>query len=186
MSDIRTVIFTADAVDRAGSAWAAASRGTVFPNFTFGELPRDHAAGGIPAASGAADALGLIEAGALLVNVASGPEGLDGAVAALEDGSPLRTVFALAAPDTLAFWGHGIAEGVAGKASAAHTDVLPTLAMVGEFLLSKAVEGRVLFEALRNPSYKQGQIGRLKAALARLEKVMKRSSQEPWDKHDCA
>ncbi|MDR1035256.1 MAG: hypothetical protein LBT40_01380 [Deltaproteobacteria bacterium] len=201
MSDIRTVIITADSVDRNGPAWAAASQGAVFPEFSFGEPPDSHVSGGIRSATGAEEALEMLGEGSLLVKVrlgtggtkslagqdsGVGQEALGRAVSALSEKSPLKTVFTLIAPGTLAFWGHGIAMGVTGTTVATGLDVLPTLAMVGEFLLAPGVDGRVLFQALRNPSYKQAQIGRLKAALARLEKVLKRTDQEPWDKHDCA
>ncbi|MDR1313662.1 MAG: hypothetical protein LBQ12_08185 [Deltaproteobacteria bacterium] len=186
MSDIRTVIIVTDAFDRKGPAGALASEGALFTSFEFGVPPSAHVAGGILEAGNAAGALERLDSGALLVKAdISGAELGEGLKRLAED-SPLKTVFALLAPGALAFWGHAIARGTVSEKPATSMDVLPTLAMVGEFLLAPGVEGRVLFEVLKNPSYKQGQVGRLKAALARLEKALKRDSQEPWDKHDCA
>jgi hypothetical protein len=58
--------------------------------------------------------------------------------------------------------------------------------MIGEFYLGGDIDGRVLFGALKNPSFKQTQVAKLKAAIGRLEKILKRDNLEPWDKHDCA
>jgi hypothetical protein len=104
----------------------------------------------------------------------------------LIDKSDRRTVMALLSGKSLAFYGLGISPKKKSTTQASYRDVLPTLAQVGEFYLSQPVRGAVLFEALKNPNYKQSQIGKLKAALERLEKMLKRGNQEPWDKHDCA
>jgi hypothetical protein len=185
MSDIKTIIILTDApVPEAAGRFGG--DGASFRLEGPSAPPPGHVAGGIPRSSDAAGALKLIADGDDIA-VAMIPSGaLEAALATLLEESPLKTVFALAAPGSLTFRGHGIARGVTGSEAATAQDILPTLAMVGEFLLLPGVTGRVLFEALRNPSYKQGQIGRLKAALARLEKAMKRTEQEPWDKHDCA
>jgi hypothetical protein len=104
----------------------------------------------------------------------------------LDDGDR-KTIYAVLSPKALAFYGHGV-EKKAGKIErqAKHLDVLPTLSVVAEFFLTKNIKGSILYEALKNPNYKLSTIGKLKAALGRLEKVLKRDNQEPWDKHDCA
>ncbi|MDR3135733.1 MAG: hypothetical protein LBU69_06550 [Deltaproteobacteria bacterium] len=100
--------------------------------------------------------------------------------------SDRRTVIAVVSESSLAFYGLGIDSKAKPKARATSADVLPTLAQVGEFYLGDNVQGNVLFEALKNKNFKQSQIARLKAALDRLEKMIKRENREPWDKHDCA
>ncbi|MDR2612174.1 MAG: hypothetical protein LBG06_04865 [Deltaproteobacteria bacterium] len=185
MSDIKTLVIRVDSL--AGPAAASAlSEGAVFRPFEDGDPPAAHVAGGIPRAGGAADALARLAEGAPIASLALSGGGVQEGLGLVLEESPLRTVIAILAPGALVFHGHGMARGVEGTGPASFLDALPTLAMVGEFLLAPGVEGRVLFQALKNPSYKQGQVGRLKAALARLERVLRRDSQEPWDKHDCA
>lgn len=147
-------------------------------------------------AANAAEALERLAAGKELTRLRlEGPD-FDASLAAILDQSDRRTVFAVVTSDQVVFHGYGIAAPLAEPGAAAYQDVLPTLAMIGDFYLAREVElpdggklfieGRVLFEVLKNPSLKQSQIDKLKGALGRLETMLKRGNREPWEKHDCA
>ncbi|MDR2198709.1 MAG: hypothetical protein LBR53_04525 [Deltaproteobacteria bacterium] len=186
MTDIVSAIILFDSPFPDSAAEGFLSGAAVFENFKFGEPPRTHVQGGIPEAADIADLLTKLDAGAPLASLRlSGTEAAKGLELFLNE-SPLKTIAALLSPDRLVFHGHGVAAGVQNRLGADFFDVLPTLSLVGEFLLAPGVEGRVLFSALKNPSYKQSQVGRLKAALERLERTLKRDNREPWEKHDCA
>jgi hypothetical protein len=100
--------------------------------------------------------------------------------------SDRRTIAAVVSSQRLIFYGLGVKAKLKSERKVTYQDVLPTLAQVGEFYLADEVSGQVIFEALKNKNHKQGQVERLKAALERLEKILKRDKREPWDKHDCA
>jgi hypothetical protein len=132
-----------------------------------------------------AGALERLGAGEALVRLRLEGPAAEADLAELWDRSDRHTVFAVLAPDRALFLGFGINPGVLAK-PIAFRDVWPTLAQIGEFYLAPGVSGAVLFEILKNPSFKQTQIAKLKAAVGRLEKILKRGDREPWDKHDCA
>jgi hypothetical protein len=105
----------------------------------------------------------------------------------LLDAADRRTTLAVLAPDHVALYGYGInPEPASIRYAIAWRHLLPTLAAIGEFYLSRDARGQVVFEALKDPNIKQARVDKLKAALGRLEKMLKRESREPWDKHDCA
>ncbi|MDR1487069.1 MAG: hypothetical protein LBT62_03610 [Deltaproteobacteria bacterium] len=128
---------------------------------------------------------GRLQSGQELSAFELGAENSDAKLSKLLDASDRRTTFAIASPNRLAFYGFGVSGG-RFDSPARFLDIFTTMAMIGEFYLGKYPSGSVLFEALKNPNFKQTQIGKLKAALARLEKMLKRDDREPWDKHDCA
>jgi hypothetical protein len=191
MADVKTIIIETPSLSAEGGPGAREllGGGAALPRAGDGGwpgAPLDDP--GAHVAAGPDDALERLRSGRELTRLRlEGPD-FDGPLAAVLEAADRRTVLAVVTDDQVIFYGYGIdpAAETAGLGSAAWRDVLPTLAMIGEFYLAKGVEGRVIFGVLRNPSLKQTQIDKLKAALGRLETMLKRGSREPWDKHDCA
>jgi hypothetical protein len=191
MADIKSLVVQVPVIDPLLGTGCRAflEDGAVFGRYSPGPLFGALGPGqeGRVRADGPEDALARLREGRELTYLELGGPSFDSQLDLLIDQSDRRTVLAAASPSALAFLGFGIRRGAGGPlAKAAAADVLPTLAQVGEFFLDGQIEGAVLFEALRNPNFKQAQIAKLKAALLRLEKMLKRGSLEPWDKHDCA
>jgi hypothetical protein len=160
--------------------------GFIFPDYLPGPIPDSSVEASEYAISSPGEiSAHLVDQTPLVILELAG-EGFEETLLQVLEESSHRTSFAIAAPDKLAFYGYGFLKSGTSGRKAESIDILPTLAQIGEFYLSGQVKGRILFEAIKNPNFKQAQIGKLKAALDRLEKVIKRENREPWDKHDCA
>ncbi|MDR1657217.1 MAG: hypothetical protein LBT47_06630 [Deltaproteobacteria bacterium] len=190
MADIKTVVVSLPKLTVSGGPGSAEviERGAVFGGFVPGywaEVPIDN-----PQEAVAADLSGVLKRlseGAALTYIEFNGSDFDHHLADLIEQSDRRTVLAVFGHDKLAFYGFGInTKALVSDKTAQFDDLWPTLAMIGEFYLTEKVSGRVWFEVLKNKSFKQSQIDKLKAALARVEKMLKRENREPWDKHDCA
>jgi hypothetical protein len=190
MADIKSVFIEVPSLeaDSGPGCREVLAKGAVFSNYSPGQWPPNALEpltikGSLTGSL--AEALNNLQSGRELTVLKLESQNFDGDLFELLDNSDRRTILAVTAPDKLAFYGFGVNQG-SFAAAASFSDIWPTLASVGEFYLTSDVSGAVLFEALKNPNFKQTQIAKLKAALARLEKMLKRDNQEPWDKHDCA
>jgi hypothetical protein len=186
MADVKTIVVESPSLAAGPGARTALEGGAVFVQYQAGPWPygalEDWAA---VSAAGPREALARAEAGEALTFVKLSGAAFDGDLAEILERCDRRTVLAVVAPEQLIFFGFGVNVGRFER-PASSVDVLPTLAQTGEFFLAPPIKGAVLYEALKNPNFKQVQIAKLKAALARLEKALKRDEREPWDKHDCA
>ncbi|MDR2387605.1 MAG: hypothetical protein LBE80_08490 [Deltaproteobacteria bacterium] len=188
MADIKTLIIRVNELSepKGKGSQEALRKGAYFENYWPGEVSQNAEAQQLKQAESPQVALEMLAAGQALIEVElNGPDHERELFELLEQ-SDRRTILAIISKNSLVFYGLGVKAKHKSAEPVSFKDVLPTLAQVGEFYLAETVEGRVLFSALKNKNYKQGQIERLKAALERLEKILKRENREPWDKHDCA
>jgi hypothetical protein len=190
MADIKTLIVSVPEIteDQGPGCQEALKKGAYFRNYSTGpvldSVDQDQAlAARVQTVDSALERLGQ---GAALTYLELTTPDFDRGLYDLIDRSDRRTVIALISTKVLLFYGLNINVKVKPASPSSFQDVLPTLAQMGEFYLSDQVRGTILFEALKNPNYKQTQVAKLKAALDRLEKILKRDNREPWDKHDCA
>lgn len=86
----------------------------------------------------------------------------------------------------LLFYGPGVKKGHVMDRTCWLTDLVPTICYLAGFPMPKDVEGAVLFQAFKDPDFKQKELQKLKEGLARMEAAMERENREPWDHHDCA
>ncbi|MDR1111120.1 MAG: hypothetical protein LBP92_10625 [Deltaproteobacteria bacterium] len=190
MAEIKTLVALVPEIDPLlGPGRGLLEGGAVFGCYAQGPLFGALGPGREPSirADGPDEALARIRDGQELTCLELRGPSLGAQLGDLIDQTDRRTVMAIVSPSALAFLGYGISRGAGGPAArASAADVLPTLAQVGEFFLDGKIEGAVLFEALLNPNFKQAQIAKLRAALDRLERMLRRDNREPWDKHDCA
>ncbi len=84
------------------------------------------------------------------------------------------------------FYGPGVKKGHVMERTCWLTDLVPTICYLADFPMPNEVEGAVLFQAFKDPDFKQKEMQKLKEGLARMEAAMQRESREPWDHHDCA
>lgn len=164
-------------------------KGALLPNYTAGQVFDGSVAEGDIVRVDAAGVADAVEKGTPLIVVdlgAADSAALDEAMVTVLDGADRRTVIAVAGKNGLALYGLGIDKAGLIDRVAVAKDVLPTLAAVAEFPLTRESTGAVLYQALKNPNPKLEEIGKLKEALARMEGALARDNREPWDKHDCA
>ncbi|MDR1049639.1 MAG: hypothetical protein LBP95_00890 [Deltaproteobacteria bacterium] len=190
MADIKTIVVRVPEIREFSGPGCdeLLKNGAVFSDYRDGEIAGlSDADAGRARAENLETALARLKDGRDLVLLRLERPVFEAGLLELLEKSDRRTILAVVSPDRLVFYGFGVANkaGVIRDPAAA-ADVLPTLAMVGEFFLEGSPAGRVLYRALKNPNFKQVQIEKLKAALGRLEKMLKRENREPWDKHDCA
>ncbi|NJB67996.1 putative AlkP superfamily phosphohydrolase/phosphomutase [Desulfobaculum xiamenense] len=65
-------------------------------------------------------------------------------------------------------------------------DVVPTICELLGFPKPETCEGAVLYQALKDPNFKDKELEKLREGMKRMEAAMARDSREPWDHHDCA
>ncbi|MDR2302165.1 MAG: hypothetical protein LBF38_09020 [Deltaproteobacteria bacterium] len=188
MAEIKTLIVKVPDISEQNGKGSqeAIRRGAYFENYSPGEVLINAEANQAKVVSDPRAALESLAAGEALIEVELRGPDHESELYDLLDKSDRRTVVAIISNRGLVFHGLGVKPKYRSAIGVSFKDVLPTLAQVGEFCLAETVEGQVLFDALKNKNHKQGQIERLKAALERLEKILKRENREPWDKHDCA
>jgi predicted AlkP superfamily phosphohydrolase/phosphomutase len=85
----------------------------------------------------------------------------------------------------LALTGPGIKHGTRLQRTVHLTDIVPTICHLLDFPLPQHAEGAVLYQAFRDPNFKQAEIAKLMQAATRMERALQRDVREPWDKHDC-
>ena len=130
-----------------------------------------------------------VESGTALaiIELPPGDREIDKALGTILDGIDRRSVVAVAAGDSLAFYGTGVNSKAGALSRACHArDIIPTLAYIADFPIAAGCVGAILYQALKSPNLKLEEIGKLREALVRMEGVLARDNREPWDKHDCA
>ncbi|WP_461208771.1 alkaline phosphatase family protein [Desulfocurvus sp. DL9XJH121] len=65
-------------------------------------------------------------------------------------------------------------------------DVVPTICYLLSIPCPEQCEGAVLYQAMRDPFFKDKELAKLREGLKRMEAAVARDSREPWDHHDCA
>lgn len=65
-------------------------------------------------------------------------------------------------------------------------DLVPTICYLTGIPVPPTCEGAVLYQAMKDPDFKDKELKKLSEGIARMEAVMSRNSREPWDHHDCA
>ncbi len=191
MADKKALLVLAQdaAIDENGPAARLFKKGAVFGNYSAGQVLDGSVADENITRQSPEEALAALEnAPALTVvdfggNSAKAEEFLGKAL----DEVDRKTVLAVIAKDKAIFYGLGIngkAGAVARQAKAA--DILPTLAYIADFPLTESCTGAIIYQALKTPNMKMEELGKLKAAIERMESALNRENREPWDKHDCA
>lgn len=165
-------------------------KSALLPNYAGGEVLNTSVDASEISKIGVEALAGAVESGTALMAIdlaGADTVALDAALVKVLDAVDRKTVVAVAAKGALAFYGQGIdnKSGSIDRAAKAE-DVLPTLAAIGEFKLSAAASGAVIYPVLKSPNAKLDEIDKLKEALKRMEGALARDNREPWDKHDCA
>ncbi len=65
-------------------------------------------------------------------------------------------------------------------------DIVPTICYLTGVPVPPTCEGAVLYQAMKDPNFKDKELERLSEGIKRMEAAMARDSREPWDHHDCA
>ena len=65
-------------------------------------------------------------------------------------------------------------------------DVVPTICYLTGTPYPETCEGAVLFQAMKDPNFKDKEINKLQEGIKRLQAAVARDGREPWDHHDCA
>lgn len=65
-------------------------------------------------------------------------------------------------------------------------DIVPTICFLTGIPVPPTCEGAVLYQAMKDPNFKDKELERLREGIKRMETAMARDSREPWDHHDCA
>lgn len=65
-------------------------------------------------------------------------------------------------------------------------DLVPTICYLLCIPAPEQCEGAILYQAMRDPHFKDKEMEKLREGLKRMEAAMSRDSREPWDHHDCA
>ena len=65
-------------------------------------------------------------------------------------------------------------------------DVVPTICFLTGIPVPPTCEGSVLYQAMKDPNFKDKELSKLTEGIKRMEAAMSRDSREPWDHHDCA
>ncbi|MFH1059276.1 MAG: alkaline phosphatase family protein [Pseudomonadota bacterium] len=65
-------------------------------------------------------------------------------------------------------------------------DLVPTICYLTGIPVPSTCEGAVLYQAMKDPNFKDKELAKLTEGIKRMEAAMARDSREPWDHHDCA
>jgi len=65
-------------------------------------------------------------------------------------------------------------------------DIVPTICHLTGIPVPETCEGAVLYQAMKDPNFKDKEVEKLQEGIKRLQAAMARDSREPWDHHDCA
>ncbi len=179
MADKKVVLLMADAVDFAANAKFAKKAAVLAKADTAGLDALAASLGAVN--SDAAGIAAALEGGAALVLV----KGAD--IDAAMEAADRRTMLVVAGPSSVAFYGFAVNQ-KAGQVDRAVTaqDIAVTIANVADLEIDATYTGAIIYQAMKDPNMKLDEIKKLKEALKRLESVLNRGNQEPWDKHDCA
>lgn len=165
-------------------------KAALFTDYTCGTVTDGFVEADLVTKAQPADLAGLIENGEALTVIDLGDAdttALNQAFETIFDAVDRKTIIAVAGKGSLALYGNSVdgkAGNIARKANA--TDIVPTLAYVADFPITKDCIGGILYQGLKSPNLKLDETTKLKEALIRMESVIARDNREPWDKHDCA